>query len=118
MPVVIDSSFDAIMSRDADQKNRVLARQQRLLSGRYDLVDSASQVTMSGGRMAVQQGARVKLSDGLTWSQLAMMSPEESKQKTCFQWGFCHSLAPGMLSLACSFRSPRLTPSPRPRAVT
>jgi cytochrome c peroxidase len=43
---------------------------------------------MAGGRKAVQQGVRVKLPSGLTWVQLAAMSPDEISEKDLFPQGF------------------------------
>src|SRR5207342_1104951 len=44
-------------------------------------------VTMSRGK-PVQAGVRVKLPGGLTWEQLAAMSPEEIKNKNQWPAGF------------------------------
>ena len=43
---------------------------------------------MSGGRRAVQQGVRVKLPEGVTWGQLAGMTPDEIKAKDLWPQGF------------------------------
>jgi cytochrome c peroxidase len=43
---------------------------------------------MSGGRKAVQQGVRVRLPAGMTWEELAALSPEEIKQRDLFPLGF------------------------------
>lgn len=88
MPVVIDKSFDEIYKEDSDQKKEVMAGQQQLLESRYDLGDHPSNVKMSAGRKAVQQGVRVELPAGVTWEQLANMSPEEVKKRNLFPMGF------------------------------
>jgi cytochrome c peroxidase len=88
MPVVIDQSFESTMAKDKAAKAETMERQQRLLESRYDLGDNASDVMMSAGRKAVQQGVRVKLPPGMTWEKLATMSPEEIKQKNLFPMGF------------------------------
>lgn len=88
MPVVIDREFDAIQKADQEQKPEVMDRQLALLERRYDLSDSPSEVQMSGGRKAVQQGVRVKLPEGVSWQQLAEMTPEEIKSRDLFPKGF------------------------------
>ena len=55
--------------------------QQKNLAQRYDLADkSAPDVKMSRGK-PVQAGPRTKLAQGLTWQQLAELSPEDIKAK-------------------------------------
>lgn len=88
MPVVVDESFDEIMHRDASQKDDVMQQQQELLRSRYDLSDNASDTMMSGNRKAVQQGVRVRLPDGVSWSALADMRPTDIKEKDLFPMGF------------------------------
>lgn len=88
MPVKIDESFQAIMERDTAAKPKLVQRQQKLLEERYDLRNDASDVMMSAGRKAVQQGVRVKLPTGTAWDDLAAMSPEEIKRKNLFPKGF------------------------------
>lgn len=88
MPVVIEESFETIMERDVAERPDVMQRQQTLLEARYDLRDDPSNVMMSGGRRAVQQGIRVKLPEGMTWEKLCEMTPEEIKAKDLFPAGF------------------------------
>jgi len=88
MPVKIDESFESIKAGDEAAKPEVMQRQQRLLEERYDLRDDPSEVMMSGGRKAVQQGVRVRLPQGMTWEKLASMSPEMIKNRNLFPMGF------------------------------
>jgi len=88
MPVVLDEPFDAMMKRDAGEKNAIMARQRKLLEARYDLSERPSKVMMSAGRKPVQMGVRVRLPKGMTWAKLAAMSPEEIKAKDLFPMGF------------------------------
>lgn len=88
MPVVIDEPFETTMQRDTEQQDDFMARQKALMQQRYELSDNGSEIMMSGGRKAVQQGVRVKLPDGVTWEQLAEMSAEEIKRKDLFPRGF------------------------------
>jgi len=88
MPVVIEKDFEQIQQQDKATKNKYMQRQKELLEKRYDLSDNPSDVMMSGGRKAVQEGVRVKLPEGITWSMLAMMSPAEIKERNLFPMGF------------------------------
>ena len=88
MPVVIEKSFDATMKEDIAAKDTFMQRQRALMAERYDTTNRPSEVMMSGGRKPVQQGIRVKLPSGVTWQQLAAMSPDEIKQKNVFPMGF------------------------------
>lgn len=88
MPVVIKEKFSAVMARMKAQKPALMKTQKTLLEQRYDLSDRpAKDVRMSGGK-AVQDGVRVKLRDGVTWEQLAAMSPEEIRAKDLYPAGF------------------------------
>jgi cytochrome c peroxidase len=81
--------LDAVIKSDQAAKPQVLQRQRNLLAQRYDLSDRpVPGVKMSGGRKNVQGGVRVKLPAGVTWDQLANMTPDEIKQKNLFPAGF------------------------------
>src|SRR5690606_23064117 len=70
------------------QKPEVMARARKLLEERYDLANRPIEgVTMFRGK-PVQGGVRVKLPEGVTWEQLAGMSPEEIRDKDLFPRGF------------------------------
>jgi len=86
---VVEGDFAAVRSRDIADKPQVMQRQRTLLADRYDLSNRpAAGVMMSGGRKAVQQGIRVKLPAGLSWEQLAAMSPDDIRAKDVFPRGF------------------------------
>ncbi len=87
MPVV-KGDFDTMREKDENAKPDVMQRQLKLLAVRYDLRDAPSDVMMSGGRKPVQKGVRVKLPTGITWQQLAAMTPAEIKEKDVFPRGF------------------------------
>ncbi|HEX5068247.1 MAG TPA: cytochrome B6, partial [Myxococcota bacterium] len=77
MPVDITEPFDAILSRMRAAKPEIQKRQADLLAARYDLANRA----LPGAKMTkgkpVQGGVRAKLSQGMTWEQLAQMSPAD-----------------------------------------
>jgi len=87
-PVVITEDFATTMRRLSAEKPAAQRQQQLLLAERYDLANrAAAGVTMSRGK-AVQDGVRVKLPAGLTWAQLAQLTPEEIKSRDAFPAGF------------------------------
>ena len=80
-PVAITEDFQATMERMKAAKAEVMKRQMDLLRERYDLADRpAAGVAMSRGK-AVQGGVRVRLPKGMTWEQLAAMTPEAIREK-------------------------------------
>jgi cytochrome c peroxidase len=87
MPVV-EQDFPDVMQKMSAAKPAIMQRQQNLLSERYDLSDHpATGVTMSRGK-PLQGGVRVKLPAGVTWQQLATMSPDQIRDKGIFPKGF------------------------------
>ena len=87
-PVVIKESFKDTMDRMKAAKAETMKRQMNLLNERYDMSDRpAKGVMMSGGKKAIQEGVRVKLSPGMTWEKLAAISPEEIREKDLWPKG-------------------------------
>jgi len=88
-PVVMKEPFSETMSRMKNAKDGAMQRQEDLLNKRYDLSNRPAEgVMMSGGTKAVQEGVRVKLPAGVTWEQLAAMTPQEIKEKDLWPDGF------------------------------
>ncbi len=88
MPVDIHETFGVIFARMTAAKPEIIRRHTALLEQRYDLSDRpAHGVTMSRSKL-LQQGVRVKLPTGVTWDQLAAMSPEQIKERGLFPAGF------------------------------
>ncbi|HHF7375116.1 hypothetical protein [Legionella bozemanae] len=88
LPVVIHETFASILQRMSSEKQAINERQQELLKQRYDLSNKPSQTAKMSNGKPVQEGVRVKLPEGVTWDQLAKMSPEEIKNKGLFPQGF------------------------------
>jgi cytochrome c peroxidase len=87
-PVVTQDDFTATMARMKAAKAEVEKRQADLLKERYDLGNRpAKGVTMSRSK-GVQEGVRVRLPAGLTWEELAAVSPGEVREKGLFPAGF------------------------------
>ena len=87
-PVVIEEDFKTIMTRMSAAKAGIIKRHMSLLESRYDLANRpAAGVTMAKGK-PVQGGVRVKLPSGVTWEQLAGMTPQQVLAKNAFPEGF------------------------------
>ena len=87
-PVNLNEDFATVMARMKAAKPDIMKRHMDLLNERYDLSNRpAAGVTMSRGK-PVQEGVRVKLPKGVTWEQLAAMTPEEIRDKNLFPDGF------------------------------
>jgi cytochrome c peroxidase len=87
-PVDIHESFSKIMSRMTAAKPEIMKRHMSLLEQRYDLSDRPAQgATMSKGKR-LQEGVRVKLPSGVTWEQLARLTPEQIRDRDLFPAGF------------------------------
>jgi cytochrome c peroxidase len=87
-PVDIHEAFASIMARMSAAKPDIMKRQMTLIEERYDLSDRpVPGVTMSRNK-PVQQGVRVKLAAGVTWDQLAKLTPEQIKDRDIFPAGF------------------------------
>lgn len=83
-----EESFGDLVSRLQKEKPGFAKRQQNLLAERYDLANRpVAGVTMANGK-AVQGGVRVRLPAGMTWSQLANLSPEEIRDRNLWPAGF------------------------------
>ncbi|MFO7599234.1 MAG: cytochrome B6 [Candidatus Desulfacyla sp.] len=88
-PVVMKQPFQQTMKQMKEAKDGIMQRQMDLLEKRYDLSNKpAKGVMMSGGKKPVQEGVRVKLPAGVTWEQLAAMTPQEIKEKGLWPDGF------------------------------
>jgi cytochrome c peroxidase len=81
--------LDTVKANDQAMKAKVMQQQHDLLNERYDLADRpVPNAMMSGGRKPVQGGVRVRLPRGMTWQDLAAMSPDEIRQKGLLPQGF------------------------------
>jgi cytochrome c peroxidase len=88
MPIAIDQPFAARMAHDVEAKPGIEREHQAMLEERYDLSDRPAQgVTMEHGK-PLQEDVRVKLPQGVTWDQLAAMSPDEIRERGLWPKGF------------------------------
>src|SRR6202166_3225557 len=87
-PVAIDQPFAARKAHDVAAKPGIDREHQVLLEERYDLSDHPAQgVTMEHGK-PLQEGVRVKLPPGVTWEQLAAMTPDQIRERGLWPKGF------------------------------
>jgi cytochrome c peroxidase len=88
MKVDITETFASVMTRMSAAKPAIEKEHSDLLAARYDLSDRPAQgITLERGK-PLQEGVRVKLPGGVTWEQLAAMSPEEIRAKDVYPLGF------------------------------
>jgi cytochrome c peroxidase len=81
--------FDTVKVDDEAERATVMQQQVTLLKARYDLSDHPIPgVMMSGHRKPVQGGVRVRLPAGVTWDQLAALTPEEIRRQGLWPAGF------------------------------
>ena len=72
-------------------KAEVMRRARKNLEARYDLSGRTDpNVKMSGGRKNIPTGPTARLAGGVTWEQLAQMSPEEIKRRNLFPYTPLH----------------------------
>ncbi|MDX3884920.1 cytochrome B6 [Edaphosphingomonas haloaromaticamans] len=88
MIAATNESFADLVNRLQREKPTFAKRQSDLLAARYDLSNRpAPGVTMSKGK-AIQAGVRVRLPAGVSWDQLASLSPEEIRDRDLWPAGF------------------------------
>src|SRR5205814_1266182 len=75
-----------VMAKETAAKPGVMAAQRKLLEARYDLTPKPDpQVKMARGK-PICLGPTARLANGLTWDQLAGMSPADIKAKGAFPY--------------------------------
>jgi cytochrome c peroxidase len=88
MPVVETESFAIVQDRMSAAKAAVMKHQMDLLAERYDLSNRPAEGVVMDRSKPVQEGVRVKAPPGVTWAQLASMTPEQIHEKELFPQGF------------------------------
>jgi cytochrome c peroxidase len=85
--------FDEVMKDEIANKPRVMSAQRQLLERRYDLnARTDTSVTMSRGK-PLPVGPTARLSDGLTWESIGLLSPGEMRARGVFPYpGLPHPL--------------------------
>jgi cytochrome c peroxidase len=88
LPVTQDAPFAEVRRKDVAARESAMKRQRELLARRYDLGNRPSDVKMSGGRKAVQEGVRVVLPRNLNWEMLSQAGAREVRAKKMLPEGF------------------------------
>jgi cytochrome c peroxidase len=88
MPVVGTESFGAVRDRMTAAKPSIMKRQLDLLADRYDLSNRPAAGVAMDRSKPVQEGVRVKLPSGMTWAQLAGMTPQQIRDRDIYPRGF------------------------------
>jgi cytochrome c peroxidase len=88
-PVIIgEETFAERLAKDKAERPLAAARQKALLEERYDLTRRVDdKCTMTRGK-PIPVGPTAKLPAGLTWEQLAKLSPDEIRDKGLFPKGY------------------------------
>ncbi len=80
--------FTVIMEKMKAAKPTIAKKHADLLEARYDLENRPSSRAKNSHGKPLQEGVRVKLPEGMTWSKLAELSPKEIEVKDLFPLGF------------------------------
>ena len=88
LPVVDKESFSTVRNRMSEAKPGIMKRQMDLLAERYDLSNRPAKGAVMDRSKPLQEGVRVKLPSGVTWAQLAEMTPDQIRDKNLFPQGF------------------------------
>jgi len=87
-PVALTEPFEDVKARMEAAKPGIMQRQMDLLEERYDLSDRPIPGVTSGRGKPVQGGVRVKLPEGVSWQDLADMTPAQVKANGIWPKGF------------------------------
>lgn len=87
-PVDIREPFANTLARMRSAKPDIMKRQMTLLEQRYDLANRPVQGLLMSRGKPVQEGARVRLASGSTFESLAMLTPDEIRERDLFPLGF------------------------------
>jgi cytochrome c peroxidase len=80
------TSLEEVMKKESAGKPAVTANQKRLLETRYDLTPRPDPNAKMMRGKPICMGPTAKLPQGLTWEQLASMTPAEMKEKGVFPY--------------------------------
>ena len=79
-------SFEETMKADVADKSKVMAAHQKLLESRYILTPRLDPTAKMSRGKALAVGPTARLATGLTWEELAKLSPEEIKRRGVFPY--------------------------------
>jgi cytochrome c peroxidase len=79
-------TFEEVMQEDVRQKPQVTALQRQLLEHRYNLQPRFDPAAKMARGKPLCVGPTARLGEGVTWDQLAALSPEEIKRRGLFPY--------------------------------
>jgi len=87
-PVDDKESFATLHERMVAAKPAIMKQHMDLLQERYDLSDHPASGVVMDRTKPVQEGVRIKLPQGVTWSELSNETPDQIREKGIFPQGF------------------------------
>ena len=81
-------TFKSMLEKDQADKDKVMARQKKLLEERYDLSEKVDKKAKMSRGKPLPVGPATRLPEGTTWDELAQMTPADIKAKGAFPKGF------------------------------
>ena len=87
-PVDDKESFATLHERMVAAKPGIMRQHTDLLQERYDLSDHPASGVVMDRTKPVQEGVRVKLPQGVTWSELSNETPDQIREKGIYPQGF------------------------------
>jgi len=82
---VVEEPLETVMAKDKAAKADIMKRQRQLLNERYDTTKRVSKDFFMSRGKPIPVGPTAKLK-GVTWEQLAAMTPDEIKEKNIFPY--------------------------------
>jgi cytochrome c peroxidase len=79
-------TFEETMKADVADKSKVMAAQRKLLESRYALTPRLDPAAKMARGKPLAVGPTARLATGLTWEELAKLSPEEIKRRGVFPY--------------------------------
>jgi cytochrome c peroxidase len=86
-PVAAPMAFNEVYKRMSAAKPQLMQQHRALLESRYDLANRPGKGRMTKGK-AVQAGVRIRLPSGVSWEQLAGLTPAEIRARGLWPKGF------------------------------
>jgi cytochrome c peroxidase len=88
-PVLVGKeTFEAMRAKDKAAKSGIMKRHMALLEERYDLTKKVHDTCKMYRGKPIPVGPTAKLPEGMTFEELAKLSPEEIKEKDLFPKGY------------------------------
>jgi cytochrome c peroxidase len=80
------TTFEEVMAKEDAARPAAMAAQRKLLESRYDLTPRPDPAAKMSRGKPLNVGPTARLAQGVTWDQLANLSPEDVKQRKAFPY--------------------------------